>query len=62
MKRSINLMNLDRLHHQAKLMYQAPRCSATSKRSGHPLPSTGSPGLERVPMPRSTRRSADGTN
>jgi hypothetical protein len=35
-KSRANLMNLDRLRHQAKLMHQAQRCSATSKRTGKP--------------------------
>ena len=35
-KSGANLMNLERLRRQAKLMHQAQRCSATSKRTGKP--------------------------
>jgi hypothetical protein len=44
-KSRANLMNLERLRHQAKLMHQAQRCSATSKRTGKPCQAPSVRGL-----------------
>ena len=61
-KSRANIMNLERLRHQAKLMHQAQRCSATSKRTGKPLPGPVGTRTEGLPVSRSKGRRANGTS